>query len=149
MVTCMSPGDVSSDVQVRLECNIGMGRNAGVEPALEQWLPHLGALQRCHTVTLLGGAVTGPAAVRGGLAAASALQTLRGDVRDAHALMDARASLGLPAVALEDLREGTPFMPPGKWWMLPAPDVRYNSCAVLPAPQLNPTSCTAVRCRDA
>ncbi len=126
-----------------------MGRNAGVEPALEQWLPHLGALPRCHTITLLGGAVTGPAAVRGGLGAAAALQTLRGNVRDAPALIDERATRRLPAVTIEDPREGTPFIPSGDWWMLPAPDVRYGPCAVLPAPQLDSTSCSAVRCRDA
>ncbi len=75
-------------MQVRLECNTRAGRNAGVDSALERWLPHLGALPRCHTIPLLGGVITGPAAVREGLGAETALQALRGDVMDARALID-------------------------------------------------------------
>ncbi len=135
-------------MQVHLECNIGAGCSTGVNFALERWLPHLGALPHCHTITLSGGAVTGPAAVQGGLGAAAALQELRGDVINAHALIEARATRGLPAITfpaheLPDTRRNR-----ASRWMLPAPNVRYGRCTILPEPQLDPTSCTAVRYND-
>ncbi len=131
---------------------IYLSMNGGLD--LEQWLPALAALPRCHTLGLqycgndvwYNDAEFDAMTVRSRLATSPAMQRLYREHRTLPALAAVRAIRGLPHVSVgpavweERHQLNVATIPP---------DVRFRQCALLPSPQINSApSCMAELCAD-
>ncbi len=130
-------------------CDVeGLSADCDLSPALEvislqgnryldltQWLPHLAALPRCHSLDLQGCPLTESVAIQGGLDGAPALRFLRCNFQALPLLAEARAARGQPPIVLHGPEAEAAW--DSYSTMFDTPAINYGEpCVLLPEPQL-------------